>query len=287
MELGDLKDLRDWSVAAERCFAKLLGVYDLQPAETTDPQFLELGKKYGIKFVTDDQLDCSDFSYQKATEQQYQRSKELIIAEFSLYPKEAISKTRIEQVIFCSNLIVSNKRAAGTLKVGLHYVDTLFIDLSQFGNELHGRRTIHHELYHAIDFRDTWHGYVDADWRRIQGEDFKYEFDAAAEMHRQLGENPQDAMPREFDDPYNRMSVKESPTPGFITDYARYSAAEDKAEIFCHLMVSYKKVMRRAATDAILDRKVKRLKEVLVQYIPEMDDKFWKKIAAIPSSQVG
>lgn len=286
MDLGDLKDLKDWSVAAERCFLKLLGVYELQPAETTDPEFLELGKKYGVKFVTEDELDCSDFSYQKATELQFHRAKELIIEEFSLYPLEAISKTRIEQVIFCSNLVVSKKRAAGTLKVGLHYVDTLFIDLSEFRNELHGRRTLHHELYHAIDFRDTWQGYVDADWSRIQGEEFKYEFDAAAEMHRQLGRNPQDAMPREFDDPYNRMSIRESPRPGFITDYARYSASEDKAEIFCNLMVSYKKVMRRAASDAVLKRKVARLKELLVQYIPEMDDKFWKKIAAIRSSEL-
>lgn len=273
-------DLKDLSVAAERCFAKMLGVYELQPAETTDPEFLELGKRYGIKFVTEDELDCSDFSYQQATDDQYRRAKEMIIEELSIYPKEAIEKTRIEQIIFCSNLVVSNKRAGGTLKVGLHYVDTLFIDLSEFRNELHGRRTLHHELYHAIDFRDTWHGYVDAEWTRIQGPEFRYEFDAAAEMHRLMGENPQDVMPREFDDPYNRMSALESATPGFITDYARYSAAEDKAEVFCHLMVSYKQVMKRAAEDAILKRKVERMKEMLVEYIPSMDEKFWKETVA-------
>ena len=104
-------NLRDLSVAAERCFAKMLGVYELQPSETTDPEFLELGKKYGIKFVTEDELDCSDFSYQQASDLQYRRAKDIIIEEFSVYPKEAIEKTRIEQVIFCSTLVVSNKRA--------------------------------------------------------------------------------------------------------------------------------------------------------------------------------
>jgi len=272
-------DLKDLSIAAERCFAKMLGVYELQPPETTDPEFLELGKKYGIKFVTEDELDCDDFSYEHATDEQYRRAKQMIIEELSIYPKEVINKTRIEQVIFCTNLVVDKKRAGGTLKVGLHYVDTLFIDLSQFRDELHGRRTFHHELYHAIDFRDTWHGYVDADWTRIQGEDFKYEFDAAAEMHRLLGQDPEDAMPREFDDPYNRISGEASSTPGFITEYARYSVAEDKAEVFCHMIVSYKKVMKRAAVDAILRRKVERMKELLIHYIPEMDENFWNMVA--------
>lgn len=113
-------DLKDLSIAAERCFAKMLGVYELQPPETTDPEFLELGKKYGIKFVTEDELDCDDFSYEHATDEQYRRAKQMIIEELSIYPKEVINKTRIEQVIFCTNLVVDKKRAGGTLKVGLH-----------------------------------------------------------------------------------------------------------------------------------------------------------------------
>lgn len=269
-------DLRKLSVAAERCFSKVLGVYELQPPATADPALNELGKKYGVKFVTDDQLDCPDLSYDKPSSDQLSRAGSIIIDELSIYPKEAIEKTQIEQVILCTNLVVDRKPAGGTLKVGLHYVDTLFIDLEDLSvDELHGRRTIHHELFHAIDFRDTWHGYIDPDWTRIQGEEFKYEFDAAAEMHRILGDNPQEILPREFDDPYHRMSVSESQTPGFISDYARYSVAEDKAEVFCHLMVSYDHVLQRASKDAVLKRKVERMKELLLAYIPEMDETFW------------
>ncbi len=274
-------DLRKLSVAAERCFSKVLGVYELQPAETSDPALSDLGKKYGVKFVSDDQLDCQDLSYDKPTSEQLSRAGRIIIDELSIYPKEAIEKTQIEQIILCTNLVVDRKPAGGTLKVGLHYVDTLFIDLADLStDELHGRRTVHHELFHAIDFRDTWHGYVDPDWTRIQGEQFKYEFDAAAELHRIMGDNPQEILPREFDDPYHRMSVSESETPGFISDYARYSVAEDKAEVFCHLMVSYDHVLQRAAKDAVLRRKVKRMKELLLAYIPEMDETFWKKRVA-------
>jgi len=269
------------SIAAERCFAKMLGVYELQPAETSDPDLLKLGKEYGLKFVTDDKLDCVDFSYDQPTQAYLDAARSIIVEELSIYPRQAIEKTRIEQVILCTNLVVSKKRAGGTLKVGLHYVDTLFIDVSGFhANDLYGRRTLHHELYHAIDFRDTWNGFVDADWTRIQGDDFKYEFDAAAELHRLMGRNPQEIMPREFDDPYKRMSTHESTIPGFITDYARYSASEDKAEVFCHLMVSYDHVMQRASADAVLKQKVERMKETLHAYIPELNEAFWsEKIA--------
>ncbi len=271
-----MDSLRKLTVAAERCFSKVLGVYELQPAETSDPALSDLGNKYGLKFVTDDELDCVDLSYSRPTPEQLDRVRGVIVEELSIYPKEAIEKTQIEQVILCTNLVVDRKPAGGTLKVGLHYVDTLFIDLADLiSGELHGRRTLHHELFHAIDFRDTWHGYVDPDWTRIQGEEFRYEFDAAAEMHRLMGDNPQEILPREFDDPYHRMSVSESQTPGFISDYARYSVAEDKAEVFCHLMVSYKRVMKKASKDAILKRKVVRMKELLQAYIPEMDETFW------------
>ena len=46
------------------------------------------------------------------------------------------------------------------------------------------------------------------------------------------------------------------------------------------MMVSYKKVMARAAKDGVLKRKVERMKEMLVEYIPEMDEKFWKEKVA-------
>jgi hypothetical protein len=273
-----MDSLRKLTVAAERCFSKVLGVYELQPAETSDSDLLALGKQYGVKFITDDQLDCHDFSYDQPTQEQLNSARGIIVEELSVYPREAIEKTQIEQVILCTNLVVERKPAGGTLKVGLHYVDTLFIDLEDLStDEMHGRRTLHHELFHAIDFRDTWHGYVDAEWTRLQGDQFKYEFDAAAELHRWMGENPQEIRPREFDDPYHRMSTSESDTPGFISDYARYSAAEDKAEVFCHLMVSYDRVMKRASKDAVLKRKVERMKELLLAYIPEMDETFWKR----------
>ena len=276
-----MDSFRKLSVAAERCFAKVLGVYELQPAETSDPALLSLGQRLNVKFVTDDHLDCIDFSYDQPTPEQLHSARSIIIEELSVYPREVFEKTQIEQIILCTNLVIDRKRAGGTLKVGLHYVDTLFIDLTDLSSgSIHGRRTIHHELFHAIDFRDTWHGYVDADWTRIQGDSFRYEFDAAAELHRLMGDNPQEILPREFDDPYNRMSTSESDTPGFITDYARYSAAEDKAEVFCHLMVSYKYVMKRAAKDKVLKRKVERMKELLLVYIPEMDETFWKEKVA-------
>jgi len=275
-----IETLRNLSVAAERCFCKVMGVYEVQPAETGDERLLSLGRKYGLKFVTDDSLDCYDLTYARPTSVQVLSTRDMIVEELSIYPEEAIEKSRIEQVVLCNDLVVSKKRAAGTIKVGLHYVDTLFIDLGELNiDKMHGRRTIHHELYHAIDFRDSWHGFVDPEWEALQGKNFRYAFDAAAELHRWL-HNPNSVNPRDFDDPYHRMTTRGSSVPGFISDYARYSVSEDKAEVFCYLMASYDYVMQKASQDVILKRKVERMKEMLQAYIPEFDAAFWRKKVA-------
>ncbi|HEY9786595.1 MAG TPA: hypothetical protein V6D17_14405 [Candidatus Obscuribacterales bacterium] len=276
-----MDSLRDLSVAAERCFLRALGVYELQPAETADDDLRALGRDYGIKIVTKDQLDCADLSYDAPTNTQLKNAKSKIVEEMRLYPKEAIEKTRIEQIVLCRNLRLGEKRAAGTLKVGLHYVDTLFLDVSVFRfSVIHGRRTFHHEIYHAIDFRDTFHGYADAAWGKLQGDDFQYELDRAIELHHYLGSDPSDVQPREFDDPYHWMSAQDSATPGFVSEYAKYSIPEDKAELYCYLLVSYNDVMTRAAADKILMRKIERMKQMLKSYIPQFDEAFWNEKAA-------
>src|SRR6202011_406979 len=99
-----------------------------------------------------------DFSYDAPAAAQLQKVIEPLVFELSLYPREVLRRTRIEQIILCNGLWISEKRAAGTLKVGLHFVDTLFLDVQAFRDDQFGRHTIHHELFHAIDFRDTWEG---------------------------------------------------------------------------------------------------------------------------------
>jgi hypothetical protein len=274
-----MHSFQDLEAAFERCFLKLTGAYSLQPEPTTEPALVDLGKRINIKFITADQLDCADLSYDVPSHAQLQRAIEPLVFELNLYPREALRRTRIEQIILCNDLMIGGKRAAGTLKVGLHHVDTLFIDLQAFREDQFGRHTIHHELFHAIDFRDTWEGLIDTDWHKLQGKNYSYELDSAVQFYVLKSQNPQEIERPRFDDPYDWLTAKPSSTPGFLTEYAKYSTVEDKAEVFSHMMASYNAVMKRASHDAVLNGKVQRVKELALHFCDELDHSFWQRIS--------
>ena len=274
-----MPSFQDLESAFERCFLKLTGTYKLQPEPTKDPTLVNLGERIGIKFITTDSLECTDLSYDAPTDSQLLRVIEPLVYELNLYPREALRRTRIEQIVLCSALLIDGKRAAGTLKVGLHFVDTIFLDVQAFEDDRFGRHTIHHELFHAIDFRDTWEGLIDNDWHKLQGKDYSYELDNAIEFHILKRRDPEDIARPKFDDPYDWLTAKPSSTPGFLTEYAKYSVVEDKAEVFSHMMASYRQVRKRAAHDAVLNHKVQRMKELVRHFCDELDDRFWQRIS--------
>jgi Putative zinc-binding metallo-peptidase len=273
-------DLHELSIKAERCFLKVFGAYDLQPPETNDMPLREAGKPYGIKFITEDSANYHDLSFSAPSEEQVQTAGREIGHELGLYPEEIIRKSGIEQITFCTGLKTVKKRAAGTLMVGMHNVNTLFIDISTGKvRPWYFRKTFHHELFHAIDFRDTWSGYMDLDWPELQEQKYRYELDAAIEFHRMAGRDPLDPRPREFQDPYFWLYADESETPGFVTEYAKYSTQEDKAEIYSYLILFYNNMMARCAVDEKLARKVERMKQLLYTFSKEFNDSFWLRMA--------
>jgi hypothetical protein len=274
-----MPSFQDLETAFERCFLKLTGAYALEPEATKDPTLVKFGEQIGIKFITTDSLDCVDFSYDAPTAAQLHKVIEALVFELSLYPREALRRTRIEQIVLCNGLWISEKRAAGTLKVGLHFVDTLFLDVQAFRDDMFGRHTIHHELFHAIDFRDTWEGLIDTDWHKLQGENYSYELDSAIEFYVLKRRDPEDFGRPKFDDPFDWLTANPSKTPGFLTEYAKYSTVEDKAEVFSHMMASYRNVMKRAAHDEVLSHKVERMKELARHFCDELDDSFWQRVS--------
>jgi len=264
---------------AERCLVRWLGGYELQPKETKIPELITMGAKYGIKFVTDDKIDFRDLAYDAPTKVQLTNALPTVIGEISLYSPAIIQNTSIEQVILCRNLHMYSKQAGGTLKIGFPNVNTIFIDISHYSQFPYFNRTIHHELFHAIDFRDTLMGYVDTDWHKLQGPEFTYELSRAATLHRYMGHDPNEPTNRAFEDPYNWLFASPSDSPGFVTEYAKYSEIEDKAELYSFLMVSYRDVLKRCGTDLALKRKVDRMKKLLSSFCTEYDDAFWQRIA--------
>jgi len=276
-----MHSFQDLEAGFKRCLLKLTGTYELQPEPTTEPSLVELGKQIGIKFITTDKLDCAELSYDAPAHTQLHKVIEPLVHELNVYPHEALRRTRIEQIVLCTDLLIGHRKqkASGTLMVGLNYVDTIFFDVQAFRDNLFGRRTIHHELFHAIDYHDTWEGLIDTDWRKLQGKDYSYELDSAVEFQTMKRRNPQEIESPRFDDPYDWLTGKPSSTPGFLTEYAKYNTAEDKAEVFSHMVTSYDEVMTRAGRDAILNRKVERMKELMLHFCDELNDSFWQHLS--------
>lgn len=281
-----MDELRELTVKLERCFLKLTGTYERQPRETSSKALQKLGYEYGIKLITKDSLVCRDIRYDAATRSQVVAAKEKLINSLRVYSPQIIKKSGIEQIIVCRNLSTSStgkkfKPAAGVAVVGYDVVDTLFLDASHFamaGDDWVGNRVFHHELYHAIDYRDSWFGYTDAEWKHLQGSNYKYGLD---KLYDHLSTFNRGVLSDREIDEYEVRGIDSRPSndAGFVSDYSRYSYVEDKAEVFASLITDYKKTMARTRRDLPLKRKVEHMKMLLAKFCSDFNDEFWKSRA--------
>jgi hypothetical protein len=77
-----------------------------------------------------------------------------------------------------------------------------------------------------------------------------------------------------------------SNVPGLVADYASSGFEEDKAEIFAHMMTIYADLSKRAATDAVIDKKMSAMKVFLAKFCPDMNEAFWDQMRAVPPDTV-
>ncbi|HMP52973.1 MAG TPA: hypothetical protein PKD05_15575 [Candidatus Melainabacteria bacterium] len=281
-----MDNLRNLTVKLERCFLKYTGTYERQPQETSSKALQKLGREYGIKIITKDSLVCRDIRYDAATRSQVVAAREKLAQSLKVYSPLIIEKSGIEQIVICRNLSTSStgnkfKPAAGVAVVGYDVVDTLFLDAGYFamaGDDWVGNRVFHHELYHAIDYRDTWFGHADGEWKNLQGHNFKYGLDILYEHFSTF--NRGSMSDRELDD-YEIKGIDSRPSneAGFVSDYSRHSYVEDKAEVFASLITDYKKTMARTKRDLPLKRKVEHMKMLLSKFCSDFNDAFWKSRA--------
>lgn len=188
----------------------------------------------------------------------------MFVIEMQLYPKELIQKAKLKRILFCSDLNVNGTAAGG---VALEQKDTIIYSLK---SEVRGytltqllhtyQSVIHHELFHILDSRINRYITVDATWSNLNAPGYHYGTFA-------------------FNDIYERMSTNVTNRfPGFISRYAQMDAGEDKAETFSRMIQNLHEMECRAKDDPILGKKMDRIKQMLVEFSPEMDERFWTKI---------
>ena len=180
---------------------------------------------------------------------------DVIADELLRYPADLFELGVVRRISLLANLAVDDEAAAGTIDpTG----GTLFLDaIIGERHPEHLKRTLHHELFHLIDYADD--GVIDRDpeWDALNDPDLPY-------------------LPglRSFEVMQGAAEPSER-YPGYISLYARTSLAEDKAELFEFAMMDPEYVARRGDEDPHVRRKLALLRERIRSFCPAMDADWW------------
>jgi hypothetical protein len=222
----------------------------------------ELAKKYCIQVVTQ---PAFPIPYGKdlitgeiAEPSDVENYAALFIEEWSLYPVEMIRKTNLRRVILCKGLAFN-----GQLRTALpdYYHDDLLVDIIRGReNSVYTRQILHHEFFHVVDWKDDGQVYQDERWLKLNPRSFKYGYGGPAMQ----GDR--------------NSSLLTEDLPGFLTRYSTSGLEEDKAEVFAWMVMKPSYVSERAKKDPVLKAKTVRIKELVQDFCPQMDDSFWERV---------
>ncbi|MBP3956012.1 hypothetical protein J8F10_12020 [Gemmata sp. G18] len=179
----------------------------------------------------------------------------LFISEFTLYPRELVTRSKLKRVVLCAELSFAGQRRNA---VPDFEHDTLYLDAERgAGDRTYLRKVIHHEFFHIIDYRDDGQLYSDAGWAALNPRDF---------MYGTGGANAQTT---------STTSVLTSAVPGFLNHYSTTGVEEDKAEVFANMIVDSAYVEERIKTDRVLASKVERMRALMARFCPDANESFW------------
>ena len=155
----------------------------------------------------------------------------IIKKEFDKYDEKFLKKINLRYIVLCKNLFISDINTAG---IPDYKKRTLIIDIKF--NEKYFKRSIHHEIFHIIDdrFKEIFNK---EKWSNLNDKNFSYAECSTCKNNIDLN-----------------TYLK---TNGFITEYSKSTASEDMAEIFSHLMISKKLLVKN---DEILKNKINFIK---------------------------
>ena len=153
---------------------------------------------------------------------------------------------------------------------GLFVADeaTIYLDVRLGKTAAGGRRfTVHHEIFHAIDYRRD-RSFEDKAWGAISGENAYY----------RKAPGPLEGGTTFVVEPSN-LGIMER-RAGFMTSYSKSEVREDKAELFACMMSLPIFVETRMKDEPQIASKVGRMEAILKEACPTLTAGFW----ASPSS---
>jgi hypothetical protein len=224
-------------------------------------EYSKLAEKYRIEIVLTGPVFPQDGSIggREASLQNTATFLALFKSEWSFYPPELVAASGLRRIIFCEELTVGGHRFGGTAGGGKG--DSLYLDVG-IGrwSKKHIRELIHHEFFHIMDRRmhlnaGIRHGFEDKQWEALNAPGFKYDPSIKVQP--------------------NAVAI-DAKLKGFLSKYCQSGVEEDKAVLYGFMVTMGQIVDDRSKTDPVLKAKVDRIKDLVKEFCPQMDDEFWK-----------
>jgi len=178
------------------------------------------------------------------------RFASLVENELALYPQRFLASSGVLFVALCRDAVEGDRRRSA---IAVTSNGLLVLDTGEYRDEAYFRATFHRGLYRVIDGRENAGG--DAEWTGLNAPGSAY---AKSDKY--------------VRDPITAVGSGGS---GFVTESARESADDDKAETFRALLLDNRAVERLAAADPIVNRKVRLLQKRMLAKSNAMDSAFW------------
>jgi len=240
------------------CFVSAEGIENDRHQLAMETIVKRIKKQYSIEIIYKDipNAPWSNIAYRPASQQDYAKLiKFLTILEQEMYkyPLGFFDKIQLRYIILLKRFFYSEKPLEGLYGFNKN---AIFLDFYRKGNqELSQRHTIHHEIFHMIDFQaEIKLKKKDSQWETFNLENFQY------------------GQKEKFQRNTKRKYFISRGQKGFITPYAMTSVKEDKAEIFACLMIkSQNKILHQwMQDDDILKNKVSYIKNYVAPFFGKM-----------------
>ncbi len=181
---------------------------------------------------------------QRPSSELYRRSIKQVI-EF--YPKSLLEKIKLRKILVCEGLTFDETACFAFTDV---VNGCIYLNVNSGLEARYLERTVHHELFHQLDFVGDHQLDPDPKWESLNSVDFHYRGDVE-----RLQADPAE-------------SARDDGLRGFLNRYSTASPTEDKAEVYTALILEPEKLRNRMDADVILRRKVGRIREMLDAFGP-------------------
>jgi len=233
-----------------------------QAASAASNPFAAIERKYHIQVVWDTlpfpiRRGDAVITGKEAPRAQINAAADLLKRELSYYSRDIIQRIRLRKIVVGQHLSVNDRKIGGWADI---HNDTFYLNASRIlANEDRIRRVCHHEIFHMIDFRDDGQMKRDWTWEKLNPSSFRY------------GTGGYDML----NDP--RAGLITNKYPGFINRYSTSEVAEDKAEIYSHMVTYYALMQEIARKDPMVKAKMKAMSQLLERFHPLINARFWRQ----------